>query len=34
MILAIFDPQVAQILPTKFQVKWSFGSGEEAQNSF
>ena len=29
MILAIFDPQVAQILPTR-----SFGSGEEAQNSF
>ena len=29
--LAIFDLQVTQILPTKFQVDWHFGS-EEVQN--
>ena len=29
MILAIFDLQVIPILPTKFQVSWTFGSGEE-----
>ena len=34
MILAIFDLQVAPILPTKFRVNWPFGSGEEAQNRF
>ena len=34
MILAIFDLQVTQMLPTKCQVKWSFGSGEEAKNRF
>ena len=31
MISAIFDLQVAQILPTKVQGNWPFGSGE-AQN--
>ena len=34
MILAIFDLQVTQMLPTKCRVKWSFGSGEEAKNRF
>ena len=29
-ILAIFDLQVAPILPTKFRVSWPFDSGEEA----
>ena len=33
-ILAIFDLQVVPILPTKFRVNWSFGSGEEAKNRF
>ena len=33
MILAIFDQQVDQILPTKFLVK-AFPSGEEVQNRF
>ena len=28
MILAIFDLQVTQMLPTKFRVNWPFGSGE------
>ena len=28
-ILATCDPQVAPIFPTKFQVNWPFGSGEE-----
>ena len=32
--LAIFDLQVTLMLPTKFQVKWPFGSGEEVKNSF
>ena len=27
-ILAIFDLQDTPMLPTKFQVSWSFGSGE------
>ena len=27
-ILAIFDLQVAPMLPSKFSVNWSFGSGE------
>ena len=34
MILAIFDLQVTQMLPTKFRVNWTFGSGEEAKNRF
>ena len=34
MILAIFDLQVTPMLPTKFQVNWPFGSGEEAKNMF
>ena len=29
-----FDPQVALILPTEFQAKWAFGSGEKVQNDF
>ena len=33
-ISAIFDLQIALILPTKFWVSWPFGSGEEAQNKF
>ena len=33
-ILAIFDLQVTPMLPTKFQVNWPFGSGEEAKNRF
>ena len=32
--LAIFDVQVTPMLPTKFQVNWPFGSGEEAKNRF
>ena len=34
MILANFVLQVAQKLPTKFQVNWPFRSGEEALNRF
>ena len=34
MILAIFDLQVTQMLPTKFRVNWPFGSGEEVKNRF
>ena len=34
LIETIFYLQVALILPTKFQVNWPFGSGEEAQNDF
>ena len=34
MILAIFYLQVNLMLPTKFQVKWPFSSGEEAKNRF
>ena len=30
----IFDLQVTPMLPTKFQVNWPFGSGEEVKNSF
>ena len=30
-ILAIFDLQVSLMLPTKFQVNWLLGSGEEAK---
>ena len=33
-VLAIFDLQVTPMLPTKFQVKWHFRSGEEAKNRF
>ena len=33
-ISAIFDLQVTQILPTKFQVSWSFGAREEIQYTF
>ena len=29
-----FDLQVITMLPTKFQVDWPFGSGEEAKNTF
>ena len=34
MILAIFDPQVTLMLPTKFRVNWLLGLGEEAKNRF
>ena len=34
MILAILDLQVTPMLPTKFQVIWPLGSGEEAKNRF
>ena len=34
MTLAMFDLQVTLMLPTKFQVNWAFGSGEEAKNRF
>ena len=30
-ITAIFDLQATQMLPTKFQVNWPFGSGGEAK---
>ena len=33
-ILAIFDLQVIRMLPSKFEVNWPFGSGEEAKNRF
>ena len=33
-ILPIFDLQVTQMLPTKFQVNWPFSSGEEVKNIF
>ena len=33
-ILAIFDLQITPMLPSKFGVNWSFGSGEEAKNRF
>ena len=33
-ILAIFDLRVTPMLPNKFGVNWSFGSGEEAKNRF
>ena len=33
-ILAIFDLQVTLMLPTLFQVKWPFVSGEAAKNRF
>ena len=33
-ILAIFDLQVTLLLPTKFQVNWPLGSGEEEKNRF
>ena len=34
MILAIFDLQVTLMHPSKFEVNWPFGSGEEAKNRF
>ena len=34
MILAIFDQQITWMIPTKFQVNWPFGSGEETKNRF
>ena len=34
MILAIFDLQVTQMLPSKFGVNWPYGSGKEAKNRF
>ena len=34
MILAIFDQQVTLMLPTKFQINWPFGSGEEVKTDF
>ena len=33
-ILAVFDVKVTRMLPTRFQVNWPFGSGEEAKNRF
>ena len=33
-ILAIYDLLVIQMLPTKFQANWSFGSGKEVKNRF
>ena len=33
MVLALFDLQVTSMLPTEFQVNWSFGS-EEGKNRF
>ena len=33
-ILAIFDLQVTPMLPSKFEVNWPFGSGEEAKIDF
>ena len=34
MIEASYNLQVTLIIPTKFRVKWSFGSGEQAQKDF
>ena len=34
MILATFDLKATLMIPTKLQIKWSFGSGEEAKNRF
>ena len=34
MILAIFDLQATQMLPSKFGVNWPYGSGKEAKNRF
>ena len=34
IILISFDLQVTPMLPTKFQVNWPFGSGEELKNRF
>ena len=34
MILATFDLQVTSILPMKFQINCTFGSGEKVQNRF
>ena len=32
--ISYFCSQITLILPTKFRVSWSLGSGEEAQNRF
>ena len=34
LIGTIFDVQVTPMLPTKFEVMWPFGSGEEGKNRF
>ena len=34
MILAIFELQVTQMLPTKFGVNWPFGSGKKQKTVF
>ena len=34
MILSAFDLQVTLMLPTKFQIKWPFSSGEQTKNTF
>ena len=34
MILAIFDLQVTQVLPSEFGVNWPYGSGKEAKIDF
>ena len=34
MILATFDLQVIRMLPSKFEVNWPFGSGEDAKYRF
>ena len=34
MILAFFDLQTSSMILTKFQVNWSFGSGEDAKIDF
>ena len=31
---SLFDLQVTPMIPTKFQINWPFGSGEEAKNRF
>ena len=33
-ILATFDLQVTLMLPSKFEINWPFGSGEEMKNRF
>ena len=33
-VLAIFDLQVTPMLPNKYQINWTFGLGEEAENRF
>ena len=34
IILAIFNLQVTLMLPSKFEVNWSFSSEEEVKNRF